>query len=624
MCKSKGSQGGMWAELCTEFREYHKNSLNVLLHLVTTPMGWVAMMRLADSLSGGAVRPEYIAAAHTLIVFLTASFAPAVGTLLINAFAAYLAHSLVLPFDSELPYGTVALMVAGYVLQDVAHFITGEPTFQSSYSDPLKFAKHTFYLLPLCVDSFLALRRSPFYWMVPRDTTIAAHINDKKSLDTMRNWVLETKPNKDTTTHWWYHDLKGSEKKAFDDLANAKEIKSAFAGVWDTQAYNVDVVHGMNEVYVASPTALQSSDKVFLMDHIDGPWILWPFCTVYRVLAAINENTIVTTHLKTCRRESMLTSGDVLGFDFNREIHRVSFDQSKVYDEQRITLKLHYVVYPKVLRPFGLLLAYVTTQYDIIARNLFLYTIKPTTFMQKLSARVGVLTTTFFVEQFEFYVGLHNVMKTAAILAGCALATSTGLLQAVLGDVLHLDSLVTAVSGSDFSFDSITTGGLMLACTSYIHYLTYISTFYYRSDVNYGRLLRDCMFWKSIAYAQMLFYYAQCDLNIASVAMACTGQALAASATAAIGMDRTYFGAELDIVGPKWISAFPYNCIPHPMILGAAICLSGLYLNEGFRTAYPLLVPVHVVLYVIHATQEHLNIHDKEWRKLQRNKPHTV
>ena len=40
-------------------------------------------------------------------------------------------------------------------------------------------------------------------------------------------------------------------------------------------------------------------------------------------------------------------------------------------------------------------------------------------------------------------------------------------------------------------------------------------------------------------------------------------------------MDQTYFGVELGAMKPNFVSGFPYNCVPHPMIVGSMIGLLG-------------------------------------------------
>eukprot|EP01064_Diplonema_japonicum_P015720 TRINITY_DN2352_c0_g1_i1.p1 TRINITY_DN2352_c0_g1~~TRINITY_DN2352_c0_g1_i1.p1 ORF type:complete len:578 (+),score=115.32 TRINITY_DN2352_c0_g1_i1:75-1808(+) len=564
----------MFTKLAKEFRAYHKNTLNVTGHLATTPVGLACSLALLEA--GGGVWAGYIIAVYSALLAVTTPAKIAVGSMPVLLAVYFICNAITSAEVSTMH--TALLLAVSYILQDVVHFITGEPTFQSSYKEVPKFLLHTVYLVPLCVDAFYGLRRGPYYWLVTRDTTIFSKVTCMKSLENLRQWVLNHPAlSNDHTTHWWYHDLKGVEKASFDDVCNAKEIQDSFHTVWDAKAYIVKPVHGMNEVYVASPTTMKTSDKVFMMDHIDGPWLVWPFCAVYRVLAAVNVNEVVHTELKELRRNKVLTTGDVMGFDFNREIHKVYFNTSMTNPEPRITLKLHYIVYPKCLKPFGEMLAYVTTQYDIIARNLFLYTIKPTTFLQKLSSQIGVLCTTYVVERFEAAVGVHNVLKVLA---------------------LH----------------AILPGSVFLYCTSFVHYNMYIATYYYRARVNYGRMLRDLKFWKFVSIGQLVWAYLQYDVSYLSVGVMLAGYALSASAALAIGQDRTYFGSELNVVEPKWISSFPYSCVPHPMILGSIVGLVGFYLNEGFAENYPFLVPIHCLLYVIHAVQEHLDIHDEHWK----------
>ena len=572
----------LFSDLAKEFRKHHSNSLNVALHLMTTPVGWGATLKL---LSMTGVSVEFVIIVYVLVISATSPLHISILTILLHA-AMYFS---MLVIDTSFTF-TIGVVVVSYCLQDVSHLITGEATFQSTYSQFKIFILHSFFLIPLCFDALLHLQRSPLYWIVPRDSSIKTKVTCDRYLQIMRKWVLDNNPNKETTTHWWYSDLKGDEKDAFDGIAKDSSIKKAFREVWDLKSYDVEIVHDMNEIYVASPTAMKTSDTVFLMDHIDGPWILYPFCTVYRVLVAVNENKDVTTHLKHIRTTTALSSGDCLGFDFNREIHRVSFASESQNKEPRITLKLHYVVYPKCLKPFGLGLAFITSRYDEFARRLFLFTIKPKTIIQKMSARIGILLTTYLVENFETYIGVYNIVRVAVMY------------WLLAGRISY---------------------GCFLFSTSFVHYATYISAYYYRSDVNYGRLLRDCAFWKFISIGQLLFWYSKLsnfgsmESNISLTAVG-IGSALAASATYAIGVERTYFGSELGIVDRKWISVFPYNCIPHPMIVGALIALCGFYVETNFRNAFPYLVPIHCLLYVIHAIQEHFDIHDVSWRVLQR------
>jgi hypothetical protein len=65
-----------------------------------------------------------------------------------------------------------------------------------------------------------------------------------------------------------------------------------------------------------------------------------------------------TTHFPLANLSVNACQGDVLAFDFNREVHYISTDHSKkdISDDFRVTLKLHYCVYPRLLAPLGWLM----------------------------------------------------------------------------------------------------------------------------------------------------------------------------------------------------------------------------------------------------------------------------
>lgn len=105
-----------------------------------------------------------------------------------------------------------------------------------------------------------------------------------------------------------------------------------------------------------------------------------------------------------------------------------------------------------------------------------------------------------------------------------------------------------------------------LLTTSFVHYIRYIATYYYRQDVDFGSFKRDVLLFKSIALIQIFFYYlfpdnAKFEVDVTSLAMIITGYGVSLAATEALGLDRTYFGVELGKCKSKWISKFPYGLV---------------------------------------------------------------
>ena len=164
-----------------------------------------------------------------------------------------------------------------------------------------------------------------------------------------------------------------------------------------------------------------------------------------------------------------------------------------------------------------------------------------------------------------------------------------------------------------------------LVATQYIHYCRYISTYYYRKGVNWAVFKRDVLFFKSCALIQLAAliirpyidqYHAGHlsfqDVNWLGFAMICAGYFVSLAATAALGVDGTYFGIELGFVKADYnfVKTFPYNVLPHPMILSQVFALLGMSTFEGVGKAYPWLVPIHCTFYAVHMTQEHWDFFD--------------
>lgn len=569
-----------FVEMASDFNAYHKNALNVALHLVTTPAGYVGVLALV-ALQFGSEVAESVAAIYALALFFSMPLRLWLAT------CAFLVGIAALTTRAGLNLGvpaSFALIAFSYVGQDVSHWLTGEQTFQSTYMKNSgwmgQLMQHTFFLLPCVLGAIPHMDNTFLYWLVASDFVVYNKIEkpaDRAKLAWMRQWVLDQKPSKDNTTHWWFQDAPGKvnmlpqdAKDNFDHIANCEDMMEMFYKKFPKNLWTVEVIAGMNEVYVASEKHKANSDTVFYMQHIDGPWYLMPFCGAYRCILAVNKNYRICTQFPQIPVAHTLSDGECVGFDFNREIHFITNNPDTVNPEPRITLKLHYVIYPKVLKPLGKLLAALTTGYDIAARRLFLNTIAPPgLFWQFMAQMILVVTNLVFLA--EKVVGYNNI-------------------------VYVLCALLARVFVHPYAF---------LVMTSFMHYLMYIGTYAQRTNVAFGCFKRNVLFYKTLALSQLAYFYVtNYQYDPVSLAMIFVGYGIATSATLAIGVDRTYFGVELGVYEPKWCSGFPYNCIPHPMIVGAMIGLAGIHKMAGMHTAMPYLVPMHVLMYAIHLTQE--------------------
>ena len=84
------------------------------------------------------------------------------------------------------------------------------------------------------------------------------------------------------------------------------------------------------------------------------------------------------------------------------KVHYISSDESKraISDDFRVTLKLHYCVYPRILAPLGWLMHFLNVKYNQLFRALFLKTINPVSFYEQFLAW-NVTTNTDFYDRLE-------------------------------------------------------------------------------------------------------------------------------------------------------------------------------------------------------------------------------
>lgn len=292
----------------------------------------------------------------------------------------------------------------------------------------------------------------------------------------------------------------------------------------------------------------------------------------------------IATNFPLANITSYACEGDVLAFDYNREVHYITCDDSKrdSSDSHRVVLKLHYCVYPRILAPLGWLLHVLNVYYNTTFRALFLKTLNPATLYEHFLAWQVNLNTLIF-DRVETLLGQRNILYVM---------------------------LVLAVSYVTSSYE------LFFALTSFVHYFRYISTFYVRKGIDFGSFKRDVLLFKSLALGQLFYHYVfpqqgSFSTDPVSIFMILTGYSISILATDAIGVDRTYFAAELGLVEPKWINRFPYGFIPHPMIVSQIWALLGLHKAAHFRLNWPYVVPIHIALYLIHMTQEVFDVYKR-------------
>jgi hypothetical protein len=584
---------GAYKHVADEFHPYHKHDLNVFLHLWTTGLGVWGALQLALQLTGGIetgidvdagtlgvyayaamialTTPFVTAALHTLFVF---------GCLQVPAasYVSLVASVTPAAWNLEITpvHVCIAAIVLGYGLQDVAHYLCCEKTYMGSYigTKPWMVVVHSIWLMPLVIDAVL-MRYCFLPNIVSRNRNVVTQVASRQAVEDLREWINKEVPAVATTTHVWPHKQEGTAA-ATRALENDAAILAGFRKVFSAKHFDIEPVQSMNEIYVTAVGAKRSinSDAVFYTPHTDGPYWWLPQASLYRVLVGVTPNNMVRTrfNLQHASQDQIVDMYGALGFDYNRELHWIDHVPGESNKERRSLLKLHFVVYPKGWKTYGKLAATLNANYNTWARNNFLRTLHVTGMLEYLNAW-WIWGTTISNATFEEHVGWQNVVYVAACYC--------------LGPVAFL------------------------ALTSFRHYAVYMATFAFRENVAHGVMMRDAKFYKTIALMHLgrrLVPLVTLPDDMPGVLLAVTGFMITILATAQLGMVRTYFGSELGFVKPSWIEGFPYNTIPHPMIVGQLFAYSSILFWWWNRLSFETvaLIGTHMSFYTAHMVQEML------------------
>ena len=277
---------GQFAEIAEKFRAYHTNSLNVALHMVTTPMGIVAaLIALRQNLAETEYAYEALVGAYVVSLLFTLKnvglwFATAawmgglvvVADQLAPAFDAYARSSSSRP-------GTWARSSR---TSSRTRRRSRARTSSSLSAGPALLLEHTYYLLPLCLDALVHMRESFASWIVAHNYVVRCKLTskeDRAALKTVYDFVTAEDPARDQTAHWWYQRLEGKVSDAFTHVMQCEPMTGMFWERFRKDCYNVEPIPAMNEIYVASSHHDNNSDTVFYTQHCDAPGVSTPSAT---------------------------------------------------------------------------------------------------------------------------------------------------------------------------------------------------------------------------------------------------------------------------------------------------------------------------------------------------------
>jgi hypothetical protein len=301
--------------------------------------------------------------------------------------------------------------------------------------------------------------------------------NDNNSLILIREWVIKQNLSQYILTHLWYTDLEPNIKDLFLNIIKNKKIIDMFKNLLGKD-YIIDALYDMNEIYVSplSNNTKDLSDNILYTRHIGGPFFYIPFASCYRVIIGIDDNRDIMTVFNLTSEKYIIKTGDVIGFDFNRECHYItpiwykdSIDKNNTNNKYRIILKIHYCVYPYWAVVFGFILSKLSIMYNKLYRNLYLFTFKHKYINKLINIR---LIFTKVYHDIEYYIGNNNICF-----------------------ILLLLYISKKTYYNVFLFGS-----------SFIHYLRWIDTANNIGEIN-NILRRDYYFYKFIYMLQFIYMY---------------------------------------------------------------------------------------------------------------------
>jgi hypothetical protein len=165
--------------LSSNFGAFHRNHVNILLHLLTTPLGTLGLISAILSSTNSTSLLVSVLLSYLALLIPAVNVGTFLGTAFLFSGLLVAARHLKIRL-----WVSLALIAVAYSLQDLSHWLTGEKTFQSSYSNggqvgcslsrdlliftilsqidffdfdnwSRQFTEHCLFLLPLCVDLVL-------------------------------------------------------------------------------------------------------------------------------------------------------------------------------------------------------------------------------------------------------------------------------------------------------------------------------------------------------------------------------------------------------------------------------------------------------------------------------------
>jgi hypothetical protein len=241
-------------------------------------------------------------------------------------------------------------------------------------------------------------------------------IKNKELIKQIREFVFSNFQNQiknRETFHKYISNMPNSFKKMVNEIKHSNEITSKICEQFKYNNCDIRFLDNIDELYISHYNIDNGGDQGLFDKHYDGVLKFIKTGTIIRALVYVNSQDNYVVHFLDSKKDIHFKTNEFALLDFNREYHYVdgTYDKNIKIEEDRIILKLHYLVCPNCSELYINMLSAINKLISFdITRTAMNYSKNPKTITQKI---IG-----FFCNLFRI---LNNISVYLSLLLGLLL-----------------------------------------------------------------------------------------------------------------------------------------------------------------------------------------------------------
>ena len=238
-------------------------------------------------------------------------------------------------------------------------------------------------------------------------------IRDSNTIDRIRAYIFKnfkTQLENRETFHKYIKTMPSDFQNMINKVKHSDEITSRICQQFESSKCDIKFLDDIDELYISHYNIDNGGDQGLFDKHYDGVLKFVKNGTIIRALVYINSEDNFVVHFIDSKKDVHFKTNDFGLLDFNREYHYVDgeYDDNMKTEDNRIMLKLHYLVCPDCSETYIKTLAFFNKLFSFdITRTAMDYSKNPQTPFQVF---VGFLCNLFR--------RLNNISVYLALIAG--------------------------------------------------------------------------------------------------------------------------------------------------------------------------------------------------------------